>query len=262
MSTSTLPEISAAARAASLLDQHRVARVEATGDGYFDVLGRDAPPIHNIAQWLMRTKFYSTGYQLVRPIGLRLASGIRAPGRDKDRQRIAHWLGLRPGHTILDIGCGPGNFTGWFGAQVFPAGLAVGVDASRQMLRRAVADNSGPCVAYVRADAEHLPFADNVADAVTCLAALYLINEPFLAIQELVRVLAPGGKLAILTSLAPGGVSQSLRGRVMYKTSGVRMFGREEITGFLHGAGLTGVTQHVEGLAQFIIATKANPAVV
>ncbi|MBN7303137.1 methyltransferase domain-containing protein [Mycobacteroides abscessus subsp. bolletii] len=259
MSTSMFPEISAPVRATNLLDPQRVTRVEATGNGYFDLLGDDAPPAHNIVQRLMRTTIYSTVYQFGRPIGLRLASGTKAPGRDRDRQRIADWLGLRPGQTVLDIGCGPGNFTGWFGAQVFPQGLAVGVDASRQMLHRAVADNSGPCVAYLRADAEHLPFADNVADAVTCLAALYLINEPFLAIRELVRVLAPGGKVVILTSLAPGGASQSRRGRVMQTASGVRMFGRGEITDFLHGMGLVDITQHVEGLAQFVIATKLNP---
>ncbi|AMU75754.1 class I SAM-dependent methyltransferase [Mycobacteroides abscessus] len=261
MSTSTLVEVSVTARTVNLLDAHRVTRAEVTGGGYLDVLGDDAPPVHNIVQRLMRTRIYSTGYQLGRPIGLRLASGIKAPGRDKDRQRIAEWLGLRPGHTVLDIGCGPGNFTGWFGAQVFPAGLAVGVDASQQMLHRAVADNSGPSVAYLRADAEHLPFADGVADAVTCLAALYLINEPFLAIRELVRVLSSGGRLVILTSLSPGGVSQSRRGRAMQKVSGVRMFGREEITGFLRGAGLIDITQHVEGLAQFIIATKPYPTI-
>lgn len=253
-----MPYTSQTAKAVTLLDPARCGRVEMSSRGYCDVLGDQAPPANTIAQRLMRTNFYSSGYQALRPLGLRIAGGFRSPGRDKDRFRIATWLDLRPGQTVLDIGCGPGNFTGWFGAQVFPDGLALGVDASHQMLNRAVADNSGPSVAYLRADAEHLPFADEVADAATCLAALYLINDPYQAIRELTRVLRPGGRLAILTSLSPGGVSTSRRGRLMRKAGGVHMFGRDEITSFLRGAGWIDIHQHVEGLAQFVIARKAD----
>ncbi|KUH82379.1 MULTISPECIES: methyltransferase domain-containing protein [unclassified Mycobacterium] len=256
MSLTTSP--TATSRAVGLLDPDRCGRVEITGDGYCDVLGEAAPPADRLIQRLMRTNVYSAGYQLLRPVGLKVAGGLKSPGRDKDRTRVADWLRLRPGCTVLDIGCGPGNFTGWFGAQVFPDGLAVGVDASHQMLRRAVADNAGPGVAYLRGDAENLPFADGVADATTCLAALYLINEPFQAIRELARVLKPGGRMVILTSLAPGGVSTSRRGKLMQRASGVRMFGRDEVTGFLRGAGLIDIHQHVEGLAQFVVATKAE----
>jgi SAM-dependent methyltransferase len=248
----------ATTRAVRLLDPDRCGRVEVTGAGYCDVLGDEVPPADRLVQRVMRTNVYSAGYQFARPIGLRIAGGLKSPGRARDRTRVADWLCLRPGCTVLDIGCGPGNFAGWFGAQVDPDGLAVGVDASQQMLRRAVADNSGPAVAYLRGDAEHLPFADGVADATTCLAALYLINDPFQAIRELARVLKPGGRMVILTSLAPGGVSTSRRGKALQKASGVRMFGRDEITGFLPGARLIDIHQHVEGLAQFVIATKAD----
>jgi SAM-dependent methyltransferase len=243
-------------RAGQLLDPDRCGRVDVAAAGYLDVLREEAPPADRFAQRLMRTTIYSAGYRLARPLGLRIAGGLKSPGRDEDRTRVADWLRLRPGCTVLDIGCGPGNFTGRFGAQVFPDGLAVGLDASHQMLRRAVSDSSGPAVAYIRGDAEHLPFADGVADATTCMAALYLINDPFQAIRELTRVLKPGGRMVILTSLAPGGVSTSRRGRAMEKASGVKMFGRDEITGFLRGAGLIDVHQHVEGLAQYIVATK------
>ena len=243
---------------AKLLDPGRCPRVEMASDGYCDVLGGTAPPADRFVQRLMRTTIYSAGYQMLRPLGLRLAGGLKSPGRDGDRTRVADWLRLRPGCTILDIGCGPGNFTGWFGTQIAPGGLAVGVDASHHMLRKAVSDNSGPDIAYLRGDAEQLPFIDGIADAVTCLAALYLINDPFQAIRELTRVLKPGGRLVILTSLAPGGTTHSRRGRIMQKTSGVRMFGRDEITGFLRGAGMTDIHQHVEGLAQYIVATKGN----
>ena len=62
---------------------------------------------------------------------------------------------------------------------------------------KAVADNSGPRVGYVRGDARRLPFADGSFDAVCCYAALYLVPEPFTVLSELLRVLAPGGRLAV-----------------------------------------------------------------
>lgn len=246
----------AAGRTLHLLDPDRYGRIQTAGPGYYDLLGDNPPPVRNVAQRMMRTRLYSVGYQIGRPIGFRLASGLKAPGRDADRSRIATWLGLRPGATVIDIGCGPGNFTGWFGTQVGPDGLAVGLDASAAMLRRAVADNSGSCVAYLRGGAENLPFSNEVADAVSCLAALYLINEPFQTVGELVRVLKPGGRVVILTTLIPGGARTPARRAVLDTISGLRWFGRHEITSLLADLGCTGIYQHVDGLTQTVVATK------
>ena len=56
-----------------------------------------------------------------------------------DEKRIARLLmGLGPGDGVLDVACGPGNFTRDFARAVGDEGLAVGVDASRPMLERAV----------------------------------------------------------------------------------------------------------------------------
>lgn len=246
----------ATARALELLEPQQLTRIRSARDGYYDLLGETDPPVRSIPQRLMRTRFYSAGYQIGRPIGLKLAGGPKAPGREQDRRRMSRWLALKPGSIVLDIGCGPGNFTGWFGEQVAPDGLAVGLDASHAMLRRAVVDNDGSCVAYVRGDAEHLPFADGVADAVSCLAALYLINDPFQAIRELARVLKPGGRVVLLTSLVPGRRQNPVRTAVLNGLSGVRWFGREEVTGFLGDIGFTGIEQHIAGLSQTVVATK------
>lgn len=252
--TFTAPD-PATARALALLDPQRHGQIGTSSHGYCDLLHDAAPPVRSAAQRLMRTKFYSAGYQFGRPIGRKLAGGLKAPDRDEDRAQVSARLGLQPGSIVLDIGCGPGNFTGWFGAEILPDGLAVGVDASDAMLCRAVADNSGPCVAYLRGDAENLPFADSVADAVSCLAALYLINEPFRAISELARVLKPGGRVVILTSALSGAFGNAGRGTVE-AISGIRWFGRGEITGFLGDAGFTDIDQHIGGLSQTVVATK------
>ena len=57
---------------------------------------------------------------------------------------------------------------------------------------------------YVRAGATNLPFRDGSFDAVCCFAALYLIEDPLLAVAEIARVLAPGGRVALLSSVARG----------------------------------------------------------
>lgn len=243
---------SASARALKLLDPQRYTRIETASPGYYDLLDDDPPPVHTVVQRLMRTRVYSAGYQIARPIGRKLVSGANAPGRDEDCAQVGAWLGLQSDTVVLDIGCGPGNFTGTFGGHVAPDGLAIGVDASNAMLRRAVADNPGPCVAYLRGDAENLPFADGVADAVSCLAALYLINQPFRAISEFARVLKPGGRVVVLTSLAPGGIRSTL----LQATGGIRWFGRDEITRCLDDVGFTEIEQHIGGLSQTVAATK------
>ena len=53
-------------------------------------------------------------------------------------------LRLRPGDVVLDVACGPGNFTAAFAAAVAPTGLAIGVDLSAPMLARARATNALP----------------------------------------------------------------------------------------------------------------------
>ncbi|MFI6213423.1 class I SAM-dependent methyltransferase [Nocardia brasiliensis] len=247
-------------RLRSILDPARCRAVTENPTGYLELAGTDIPSAQGLGQQLMRTRFYATVYQLGRPLGMRIASALEAPGRDADRARIAARLNLAPGRTVLDIACGPGNFTGYYGSVVGAGGLAVGLDASTSMLTRAVADNSAPSVRYLYGAAERLPFQDESADAVSCLAALYLINDPFGAIGEMSRVLRPGGRIVLLTSLAPGGRRDRPHVRLLETLSTMRMFDRDEITGCLQGHGFTDIDQVTAGLAQTVWATKtSNP---
>lgn len=239
---------------ALLRPQHRRA-AEISTPGYLDVLGGSPPPVRTVSQRMMRTRVYSAGYQALRPLGFRIASGLKSGGRDVDRARVAAWLRLRSDSVVLDVGCGPGNFTGWFGSRV-EEGLAIGVDASAAMLRRAVRDNSGPTVAYLRGDAEDLPIADGAVDAVCCLAALYLINDPFQAIAEMHRVLKPGGRMVMLTTVLPRGVGSRLGGTVLQRATGLRWFDRREVTAFVGGLGFVDVIQRIDGVTQTIVATR------
>ena len=131
-------------------------------DGVLDLLGDGAPQMTGRGQRLMFTRAVPAVYETWwRPILGRAIKGILGPGMD-DEHRIARLLlGLTPGDGVLDVACGPGNFTRDFARVVGVTGLAVGIDASPTMLARAVRDTPASeydNVAYVRADAVDLPF--------------------------------------------------------------------------------------------------------
>src|SRR5207247_10293509 len=113
------------------------------------------------AQRMMRTSVVPSIYERWwRPMFGRLLKGPLGPSM-ADEHRIARLLtALSPGDGVLDVACGPGNFTREFARTVGPTGLAVGIDASLTMLARAIEDTSEQNVAYIRGDAVELPFRD------------------------------------------------------------------------------------------------------
>src|SRR5204862_388581 len=77
-----------------------------------------------------------------RPTLGQLAKGALGPGMAEEVRIARLLLGLGSGDVVLDLACGPGNFSREFARAVGPDGLVVGVDASRTMLARAVADTA------------------------------------------------------------------------------------------------------------------------
>src|SRR5918999_769897 len=175
-----------------------------------------------------------------RPALGRVAKGVFGPGMADERRIARLLLGLTPGDRVLDVACGTGNFTRDFARSVGGDGLVVGIDVSETMLTRAVADTAKAGlgqVAYVRGDAQELPFRDSSFDAVCCFAALHLFSDPLRALDRMAAVLTPGGRVAIFTSCR--GRSAPLRTweSVMERQSGMRMFEREEIVDALEQRG-------------------------
>jgi ubiquinone/menaquinone biosynthesis C-methylase UbiE len=100
---------------------------------------------------------------------------------------------------ILDVGCGTGEFTSRI-ARLFPAARATGVDlieASLELARTRCAE-LGDRVTFQRADAFELPFGDAAFDFVACRHMLQAIPDAPRVLGELVRVLAPGGRLHVI----------------------------------------------------------------
>lgn len=239
-------------RAVELIDPAlRSAAVER--DGYLDLLGPRDAAAPGLVPRLMRSRVLPVVYERWwRPTWSRLLRGLRLGGLE-DELRIARLLlALGPGDRVLDVACGPGNFTRAFAATVGPEGLVVGLDASETMLARAVADSAEGSIAYVRADAEAMPFVDGAFDAVCCFAGLNLFSDPYRSLDEMRRVLAPGGRIAIFTSCglesAPGRAVSAAIGA----TSGMRVFDPRELVAALERRGFVDVRRRIQGVTQFL----------
>ncbi len=127
-----------------LLDMTAVLR-----HGFLDALGEStSSPVPTFAQRAMNSPFAATVYgRLWRPTSFYLASGITTR---TEQRRAAAALRLSQAGRLLDVACGPGNFTAPLAQHLPVESLAVGLDISEPMLTRAVLDNSGPRTCYVR----------------------------------------------------------------------------------------------------------------
>ncbi|WP_280233711.1 class I SAM-dependent methyltransferase [Nocardia cyriacigeorgica] len=207
----------------------------------------------NLARRTMNNPALAAVYERAwRPALFYLASGRTT---ESDRRFAAESLRLTSAHRVLDIACGPGIFTRYLSEQLSGDGYAVGVDFSPPMLARAVADNSGPRVGYLRGDARFLPFPDGSFDAVCCFGALYLIPDPLAAAREMIRVLAPGGRIAITTSHR-GDSTFGQATRIVGGWSGLRVFDTDTFPTLFAEHGLTEIDQEIHRLLQYVSATR------
>lgn len=224
--------------------------------GYLDLLEeRDAIGPHP-GQQLMASRLLPLIYERFwRPLGGRVLLGMIGPGTAEEHLLAREMLRIAPGDRVLDVACGPGNFSREF-ARAAGDGLVIGLDASRTMLATAVREGGPANLAYVRGDACALPFAEGTFDAVCCFAALYLIEEPLRAIEEIARVLAPGGRVALLASCARGPLGTGAVRSAVRALTGIRLFGEDELTAALVACGLADTNRRIAGLGQFVYARK------
>jgi len=105
-------------------------------------------------------------------------------------------LDPRPGETAADIGSGTGEDVADLAARVSPGGRAVGVEPSPGLRAEAARRTDG--LEFVDGDVLSLPFEDEAFDLIRCERVLQHISEPSKAVAEMVRVLKPGGRIALI----------------------------------------------------------------
>ena len=109
-------------------------------------------------------------------------------------QRLLGQLPLPGRARILEFGCGAGTYVRYL------AGLGhwvVGVDYSMPTLERALAADPGRKGHYVAGDGYGLPFAAGRFDLVTCIGVLQAVSQPERLLDEVARVLPPGGIVVV-----------------------------------------------------------------
>ena len=163
-------------------------------------------------------------------------------------QHPVEWLDIPQGGVTLDVGSGPGNVTASLARAAGPDGLALGVDISEPMLARAVRAEAGPNVGFLRADAQRLPFRNETFDAVVSIAMLQLIPEPAAALAEMVRVLRPGARMAVMVPTA-GRAGALMR---LLPDGGAHFFSDDEIADTLEDLGLVRVRSKNLGTIQWV----------
>src|ERR1700735_2206067 len=112
-------------------------------------------------------------------------------------------IGLKPGQSAIDLGCGPRGIIDLLSAAVGPGGRAVGLDAdpAHVAMARQYSDQSGLAnVEIMAADARHTGLPAASFDLVHARTLLVTIPEPAEVVAEMVRLGTAGGWVA-----SPGG---------------------------------------------------------
>jgi SAM-dependent methyltransferase len=122
--------------------------------------------------------------------------------RGYERELILRLLKPERGEFILDAGCGTGVFT----SDVLDADTkVVGLELSRPMLIRGMVKNRGRRFLPVQGDMRNLPFVEAAFDKAVSVTAIEFIDEAKVAVEEMFRVIKPGGIIVVATlnSLSP-----------------------------------------------------------
>ena len=136
-----------------------------------------------------------------RPYPHQLAPLLDHPLRQKYRDPVQTVVpfGIAPGSTVLDLGCGTGIFTLEMARQVGADGRVHAIDIQEEMLARARnrvhAAGLESRVRFHHSGAYRLPLESNSIDIAILIATLPEIPNRLLALEELRRVIRPGGRM-------------------------------------------------------------------
>lgn len=108
---------------------------------------------------------------------------------------VAEAAQIGPGQHVLDVACGTGVLARTIAGCVGSNGSVIGLDINEGML--AVAERKAPDIDWRFGRAEALPFEDGAFDAVVSQFALMFFDDKVAALTEMMRVLKPGGHLAV-----------------------------------------------------------------
>jgi ubiquinone/menaquinone biosynthesis C-methylase UbiE len=113
---------------------------------------------------------------------------------------LIDFVGMTAGESVLDVATGPGTVARVAATRVGTAGRVIGSDISEPMLeiaRQKPPQPGAAPVAFVRAPADALEFAEASFDVVLCQQGLQFFPDRIAALREMRRVLRPGGRVGL-----------------------------------------------------------------
>jgi ubiquinone/menaquinone biosynthesis C-methylase UbiE len=107
---------------------------------------------------------------------------------------------LRPGERVLDVACGTGVVARLAAERVGPSGTVAAVDLNPAMLSVARSiPSTGAVIRWYESSAESVPLPDDAFDVVFCQLGLQFVADKGAALEEMRRVLVPGGRVFVST---------------------------------------------------------------
>ena len=207
-------------------------------DGIIDLAGEVIIPRKLSSQWAMEFKPIIAFYEHIwRPVVTRPFSDL-----DWEIDTVQKLLEPVSGLDVLDLGCGPGNFTRLF-AQTVKPGVVIGFDLSLPMLRKglvALKKANVSNILLIRGNVTRWPFAEACFDRIHCAGALHLfpnLAEVFISIYH---TLKPGGVFVGATYCQGGGLMKRQIQDYIAAEHGFHWFEFQELQSLAEGAGFIG----------------------
>ena len=179
------------------------------------------------------------------------------------QRRVIDLLPLHENLSFLDLGCGTGWAVGEVARRVNQRGEFYGIDLAPKMIERAK-ENSRDLknLHFEQANAEELPFQNDLFDLALCTNSFHHYPHPAIALNEIRRVLKPGGRIYIMDFTADGLIARKFDQLVKSREpEHVKFHSTREFDGLFADAKLKPVaTQSIISLMKVHVGEKYSPA--
>lgn len=153
---------------------------------------------------------------------------------------------IEAGDTVIDLGSGAGNDCFVARHETGPTGKVIGIDFTDSMIEKARANTEKlgyNNIEFRYGDIEKMPVSDNVADVIVSNCVLNLVPNKPAVINEIARVLKPGGHFSISDIVLVGTLPEALRQDAeMYAGCVAGAIQKDEYLGLIEAANFNNIT--------------------